>query len=74
MTDCASYLPDAQQQAALAAHGDFYEKHGDVIGPAIRHGRFDIASLQCTGFGFAVKPDVDAMEPAEEWNFSSQGL
>jgi hypothetical protein len=73
-----SYLPPGQQQAALAAHGDFYAEfyagRQGVVAPAIRDGRFQIGSLQCLGFGFAVEPDIDAMQGADEWEFSSLGL
>jgi hypothetical protein len=69
-----SYLPREQQQAALAAHGDLYEQRGDVVAPAVRDGRFQIASLHCPGFGFAVQPDIDAMTPADEWRFETLGL
>ncbi|MBA2557176.1 MAG: mandelate racemase, partial [Chloroflexi bacterium] len=68
------YLPDAERRAALAAHGDFYvEEHG-IIGPHIVEGRLRIGSLHCAGFGFAVEPDMSAMEPAESWTFASLGL
>ncbi len=69
-----SYLPPEQQQAALVAHGDLYEQRGDVVAPAVREGRFEIASLHCPGFGFAVVPDIDSMTPAEEWRFETLGL
>ena len=69
-----SYLPDAQRRAALTAHPDFYvEEHG-IVGPRIVDGAFQIGSLHCTGFGFAVEPDMSAMEPAETWTFESLGL
>ena len=68
------YLTEAERRAALAAHGDFYvEEHG-ITGPAIQEGRLNIGSLQCAGFGFAVEPDMTAMEPAERWKFESLGL
>lgn len=69
-----SYLPEPSRRAALAAHPDFYaERHG-IIAPAIQDGRFQIASLQCIGFGFAVEPDLDAYEPPEEWRYESLGF
>jgi hypothetical protein len=69
-----SYLPESARRAALAAHGDFYvEEHG-IVGPRIAGGRLQIASLQCAGFGFAVEPDMTAMEPVETWRFESLGL
>ena len=62
-----SYLPKSQQDAALAAHSDLYDhSHGRVI-PAVRAGKFEIESLQCTGFGFAVVPDLDSMQSPDEW-------
>lgn len=69
-----TYLPESQRRAALAAHGDFYVKEHGIIGPNIVDGQFRIASLQCDGFGFAVEPDLSAMEPAESWQFESLGL
>lgn len=69
-----SYLPEPQQRQALAAHGDLYVQRQGIIGPAVRDGRFEIGSLQCNGFGFAVTPDMDAMTPAEEWRYESLGL
>ena len=69
-----SYLPAEQQSAALAAHPDFYAQNKGIIGPCVRHGRFEIASLQCAGFGFAVIPDSDAFTPAEHWQYGSLGL
>jgi hypothetical protein len=69
-----TYLPESERRAALSAHADFYvEEHG-IIGPRIADGRFRIASLHCTGFGFAVEPDLATMEPAETWTFESLGL
>ena len=68
-----SYLPEAQQQAALAAHGDFYiQQHGRIC-PHLTNGRFQIGSLQCTGFGFAVEPDFDSMQTPDQWEFDSLG-
>jgi len=69
-----SYLPQDEQQAALAAHGDFYSEQNGVIAPHIHDGRFDIASLQCPGFGFAVEPDLDRMQSPKGWDFASLGI
>jgi hypothetical protein len=69
-----TYLPEGQRRAAIAAHGDFYvEEHG-IVGPRIENGRLRIESLHCTGFGFAVEPDLTSMTPAERWTFESLGL
>lgn len=69
-----SYLPKSQQQAALAAHGDFYRESGSVIRPHVEQGRFHIESLHCRGFGFAVEPDLSAYTFADDWQFQSLGL
>jgi hypothetical protein len=69
-----TYLPEAQRSRALAAHPDFYVQEHGIIGPKIIDGQFRIGSLQCVGFGFAVEPDMSAMEPAESWQFESLGL
>lgn len=69
-----SYLPEQQQRAALEAHPDFYVERAGRISPDVRDGRFDIASLQCEGFGFSVVPDMDSMQLPEEWNYASLGL
>lgn len=66
-----SYLPDADREAALAAHSDFYAREHGIVGPRIRDGRFDIGSLQCVGFGFAVEPDMATMAAADMWTFAS---
>ncbi len=69
-----SYLPEPQRRAAVAAHPDFYVEEHAIIGPRIEDGRFRIASLHGPGFGFAVEPDMSAMEPADTWTFESLGL
>lgn len=69
-----SYLPRRQQQAALEAHGDLYANQDGIISPRIVDGRFNIASLQCPGFGFAVEPDMESMATPESWSFESLGL
>lgn len=54
-----SYLPRAEQLAALAAHPDLYHLQRDIVRPHLQDGAFQIASLQCPGFGFAVEPTMD---------------
>lgn len=68
------YLPEADQQAAVAAHDDFYEPQGESVGPRIEQGRFQIGSLQCPGFGFEVVPDMEQWTAADAWEFSTLGL
>ena len=67
-----SYLPEQQRAAALALHGDFYAKKHDRVAPHIVDGRFQIGSLQCVGFGFAIEPDVDAMQTPDEWKLATR--
>jgi hypothetical protein len=69
-----SYLPSTEQQQALEAHGDLYEFRNGVVCPAVRDGRFETATLQCPGYGFAALPDLGAMTPAADWKFESLGL
>lgn len=69
-----SYLPQDQQRKALAWHSDLYGMQGGVVAPWLENGRFGIESLQCAGFGFAVEPDMEAMESPNEWQYESLGL
>ena len=66
-----SYLPRQQQAAALVAHGDLYAEQHGLVAPQLVDGQFQIRSLQCEGFGFAVEPDMDEMQSADEWKFPS---
>ena len=56
-------LPQAEQQAFLAAHGDLYEHSRGATRVAIRDGRIAIGSLACTGYASAAMPDFSAMQP-----------
>jgi hypothetical protein len=69
-----TYLPPRQREQALAAHGDFYCLDQGIVTPNVRHGRLEIGSLQCVGFGFAVLPDFDCLTPADLWRYDSLGL
>ncbi len=69
-----SYLTDQQQEAALASHADLYARQGDRVAPCLRDGRFHIASLQCVGFGFDVKPQWEDYIAASDWRYDSLGL
>ncbi|MBW3595945.1 MAG: mandelate racemase [Planctomycetes bacterium] len=69
-----SYLPPTQQRAALAAHPDFYEERAGAIRPRLRDGCFQIASLQCVGYGFAIEPAFDSMQSPDEWDYASLGI
>ncbi len=62
-----SYLPTEEQAAALAAHPDLYAEQHGIVAPKLRNGRFEIASLQCVGFGF----EIDSVQPSA---FSDQLL
>jgi hypothetical protein len=69
-----TYLPPHEREQALAAHGDFYELANGVVSPHVQRGQFQIDSLQCTGFGFAVLPDFASMQLAGDWQYESLGL
>ena len=55
-------LPQAEQQAFLAAHGDVYEHSHGATRLAIRDGRIAIGSLACTGCASAAMPDFSVMQ------------
>ncbi len=69
-----SYLPEAQQQAALREHPDLYREQHGVISPCLSDGELQIGSLQCVGFGFGVVPVMNEYIAADQWNFDSLGL
>ncbi len=49
-------LPEAEQTAFLAAHGDLYERSAGAVRVRIADGRLRIGSLACNGFGVAAEP------------------
>jgi L-alanine-DL-glutamate epimerase-like enolase superfamily enzyme len=69
-----SYLPKAEQEAALQSHGDLYARQHGRVAPLVRDGQFSIESLQCPGFGFAVAPQMDGLQSPQDWQFTSLGL
>jgi len=69
-----SYLPERQCTAALKRHPDLYETRNGIVAPRLVDGLFKIASLQCPGFGFAVEPDMAAMQSPDEWQYASLGI
>jgi hypothetical protein len=56
-------LPEAEQDAFLAAHGDLYERSHGAVRVRIRDGTLAIGSLGCTGFASGALPDWSAMRP-----------
>jgi hypothetical protein len=54
-------LPQAEQDAFLAAHPDVYERSHGAVRLAIRAGRIAIGSLDCVGYASAAMPDFSAM-------------
>ena len=56
-------LPEAEQQAFLAAHGDLYERSHGAVRVRIAQGRLAIASLQGPGFASGAAPLWSAMRP-----------
>ena len=55
-------LPESEQAAFLAAHGDLYERSHSAVRVAIREGRIEIGSLGCTGYASGAMPDWNAMQ------------
>ena len=68
------YLTEQQQESALESHSDLYTRQGDRVAPCLRDGCFHIASLQCPGFGFEVKPVWEDYIAAADWSYDSLGL
>jgi hypothetical protein len=54
-------LPQAEQQAFLAAHPDLYVAAGGTVRLRIERGRLTLGSLACAGFASAAEPDWSAM-------------
>ncbi len=59
--DGMAALPQAEQQAFLAAHPDLYEHSHGAVRLRIADGRAAIGSLDCTGLASAALPDFSAM-------------
>ncbi len=62
-----SYMEPADRLQIAAAHPDLYAVNGELVTPRLVDGRFEIASLQCSGFGFAVEPNMSSMQGPDEW-------
>lgn len=56
-------LPQAEQDAFLAAHPDLYERRHGAVRVAIREGRLALGSLGCAGFASGAEPDWSSMQP-----------
>ena len=56
-------LPQAEQDAFLAAHPDLYERSHGAVRVRIRNGTLAIGSLGCVGFASGACPDWATMKP-----------
>jgi hypothetical protein len=54
-------LPEAEQQAFLAAHPDLYERSRGAVRARIEGGMLAIGSLECPGYASRAMPDWDSM-------------
>jgi hypothetical protein len=54
-------LPQAEQEAFLAAHPDLYEKSHGAVRVRIEDGLLQIGSLECTGYASRALPDWSGM-------------
>lgn len=54
-------LPQGEQAAFLAAHGDLYERSHGAVRVKITAGELAIGSLDCVGFASAAMPDWKSM-------------
>ena len=55
-------LPEAEQDAFLAGHGDLYEKSHGAVRLKITNGMLDLRSLDCPGFASRAMPDWATMK------------
>jgi hypothetical protein len=55
-------LPEAEQEAFLAAHPDLYERSDGAVRLRISGGMLSIGSLACRGFAAGAAPDWSAMK------------
>ncbi len=55
-------LPQAEQDAFLAAHPDLYERSHGAVRPRIVRGMLAIGSLACQGYASAAMPDWNSMQ------------
>jgi hypothetical protein len=67
------HLSEPEKAAALAAHGDLYERRGDEVFLRIEEGMLACGSLQVPGMGFAAPPDMDRLTAPDDWDFASLG-
>jgi hypothetical protein len=58
-------LPQHEQDAFLAAHGDLYERSRGAVRLKIRDGRLAIGSLAGTGFASGAYPDWATLRPLD---------
>jgi L-alanine-DL-glutamate epimerase-like enolase superfamily enzyme len=54
-------LPQAEQDAFLAAHPDLYENRLGAVRVRLRNGNLEIGSLDCAGYASQAMPDWKAM-------------
>ena len=65
------HLSASERQGCRRSHRGLYHELGDSLVLGIRDGRIELDSLQLPGLGVGVAPDLDSMEPLEEWEFTS---
>ena len=54
-------LPQAEQDAFLAAHPDLYERSHGAVRVRISNGELAIGSLNCKGYASSAMPDWNSM-------------
>ncbi len=58
-------LPQAEQEAFLAAHADLYERSHGAVRVKIANGDLAIGSLACSGYASAAMPDWTSMRSVQ---------
>jgi hypothetical protein len=65
-------LPQAEQEAFLAAHPDLYERSGGAVRVRIEDGMLVIGSLDCPGYASKAMPDWNTMREMARTSTTSQ--
>ena len=55
--------PDSEARAFISAHSDLYIETENRVRLKLCDGKFSISSLNCTGYGTSVAPELQATEP-----------
>ncbi|MBO6674828.1 MAG: hypothetical protein JJ908_02185 [Rhizobiales bacterium] len=69
-----SHLTEREADTALEAHPDLYQRDGEAVRLRTQSGALSAHTANGPGFGTMCVPDINAMTPADAWDFNSLGL